>query len=393
MKSVRIIFLVFGVIPISSQTTVTIFIHGTVGAGLELLKNPSLIFCKQNPEYIHSNKLQRAYRALSFNQEVQLMGKMGCTRLDQKRIAGYLSETQPDSCAWYHIVAPYDAVSSSVSEKADTEREYYLFGWSGMLSIAARKKAGQQLYKALSALHAEYRARGEEIDFVIEAHSHGGNVALHAAFSAEAENIPFVVSELRMYGTPISAESAPGIVSPFYREVYAMSAPNDFIQCGDRFSTPDRKSSSMMSDVVAYERIDPSLKRYDVRIMPHAQQSSQKRTINHMNLWWLDKGDFLVQPLHPLPFVVLGSVAASVIRDACASSSAGSYTLSICDSAEGCDLVEPANGSRCTIKQSVLAEYTNHVATRWKPDWYISDTMSFNLAWIIARDFPRALIR
>lgn len=389
--SLAILF--FTAIPLFPRTTVTVFIHGTSGAGLELLANPSLLVRKQDPEFIHSNKLQRAFRALRFNQEVQLMGKIGLMQLDAGRISGYLSESQPDACAWYHIVAAYDAVSASLFQAANVQREYYLFGWSGMLSLGARKKAGKQLFAVLMNLVEEYRARSEEIDIIIEAHSHGGNVAFHAANYAEAEGLPFAVAELRTYGTPISTESVSGIMSPFYREIYAMSAPNDFIQCGDRFSTPDRKSSSMMSDVVKYEHIDLSLKRCDVRIVPHAQNSSRTRTINHMNLWWIDRGDFLALPLHPLPFVVLGSAATFVLQSASASTHAGSYTLSVCDSAEGCYLVESANGAGYTVLHSVLTEYTNQLATRWKPDWCISDTMPLNLAWVFARDLPRALIR
>lgn len=321
------------------------------------------------------------------------MGKIGLMQLDSDRIKGYLSEGQPDACAWYHIVAAYDAVASSVAHNTATTRDYYLFGWSGMLSLGARKKAGKKLFAVLMNLVEEYRVRGEEIDIVIEAHSHGGNVALHAASCAEAESFPFVVAELRMYGTPISTESVSGIMSPFYREIYALSAPNDFIQCGDRFSTPDRRSSSKMSDVVKYETIDQSLKRCDVRIMPDTQKSFQKRTINHMNLWWIDRGDLFVQSLHPLPFVVLGAAASFVLQGASASTHAGSYTLSVCDSAEGCHLVESANGARYTVKDSVLAEYTNQLATRWKPDWCILDSMPVNLAWVFARDLPRAVIR
>lgn len=392
MNRISFIVLLFVVIPIFSRTTVTIFIHGTVGAGLDLLANPRMIFCKSNSEYSYASRLQRVYRALSFNQEVQLMGKIGCTRLDQERIAGYLSETQPDTSAWYHIVAPYEAVSSYVSQAADEQREYYLFGWSGMLSIAARKKAGKQLYEALLLITKEYRARGEEVDIVIEAHSHGGNVALHAAFFAEAEGMPFVVSELRTYGTPMSSESALGILSPFYRAIYAFSAPRDAIQCGDYFSTPDRKSSSMICDAVPYEIIDPALKRCDIRIVPHIESVSEKKKINHMNLWWIDPGDLFSRSAHPLPFLVFGPAAKALIHNASSSVHAGSFVLTIRDTADGCALSEASCGVQTTVKNSLLRNYTQHLAARWKPHWYISDTMICNLAWIYIRDFSRGIL-
>lgn len=392
LKSLFFSFLIFStaVFADSPKTIVTIFIHGTSGSFIEMLHSPRILV-KPYDVGAHPNRAQKAFRDLAFNSESQLMGPQGLMQLDNAQIRDHLTKplSESDPCAWYHIVALYDTIARRVSDHKDQKRDYYLFGWSGRLSRSEREKAGDQFYEAVMKLRDEYRMRGEEPVFHFETHSHGGTVALHAARKAQKNGDARVVKRLCMYGTPMSREAVAGIKSPFYSEIYSISAPNDWIQKGDRFSTPDRKSSAHMQDVTCLAKI-PDLIRRDIVVQCSSDEKSASLT--HINLWQLDPGHYMARVIYPLPFVSIAPSAVALAQKAPYNPHRGPITVALHERcSHGMFTLRVVGTSHECDFGLELDCHAQHTQRRWKPAWLVTKSLPLNWCVVVARELRYAI--
>ncbi|MBA3752144.1 hypothetical protein H0X06_05145 [Candidatus Dependentiae bacterium] len=106
---------------------------------------------------------------------------------------------------------------------------FYLFGWSGRLSMKERRKAAQELSQALSELTRQSASQGISISFRIITHSHGGNVALHLA-EFFTDTPPFTIDELILLACPVQKKTELYVAHPLFRTVWSIHSHIDVIQ-------------------------------------------------------------------------------------------------------------------------------------------------------------------
>jgi hypothetical protein len=127
-----------------------------------------------------------------------------------------------------HILAKADA------DMFDLDH-YYIYGWSGKLSVTERARAAEQFLQDLRALLAAYATQGyTHIKLRIITHSHGGNIVLRLASLADKDE--FVIDELIMLACPIVPETKDLHKHPMFKKVYAFYSTKDIMQVADKFA-------------------------------------------------------------------------------------------------------------------------------------------------------------
>jgi hypothetical protein len=132
----------------------------------------------------------------------------------------------------------YEAVRASIlgtTEPTLFQPEYmYSFGWSGKLNQIARKIASQELFDGLKQLYLEILEKtGQEPEFILIAHSHGGNVVLHLAEIKDPDGFNLVISKAILLACPVQKNTAHLINSPVFERVYSLHSHTDMIQIAD----------------------------------------------------------------------------------------------------------------------------------------------------------------
>ncbi len=165
---------------IYESRSATIFVHGTLYPGIDLLIHAldcplGLVPAKvQGPKYIHG------------------------------RIGYLLSEHGPEQFSL---------------------DSFYLFGWSGRFSFDARKRAARQLYHSLKHFTGPITVIG---------HSHGANIGLLLAeVAAENGDTDFSVDRLVLMACPVQDVTKHLVKSPVFKKVVSFYSPGDFDQTKD----------------------------------------------------------------------------------------------------------------------------------------------------------------
>jgi|GEM_PF-993660 len=124
------------------------------------------------------------------------------------------------------------------------QTDLYSFGWTGLLSITARRAAAQKFYDALAKLAKRLRKQGYNLRIRIIGYSHGGNASLHLAEVAQNKKYtPFSIDELILISTPVHANTEPYITSPLFKKIYLFYSKGDNIQL-DFLSSPTHSFAS-----------------------------------------------------------------------------------------------------------------------------------------------------
>lgn len=117
--------------------------------------------------------------------------------------------------------------------------ELYAFGWSGLLSCKARRKAAIKLYEAIKNLYYKVKKQGDNPRFRIIAYSHGGNTALHMGEAARNNGYtPFKIDELILVSTPVHINTQFYLQNGLFQKVYLFYSKGDNIQSSDFVSSP-----------------------------------------------------------------------------------------------------------------------------------------------------------
>ena len=152
---------------------------------------------------------------------------------------------------------------------------FYVYGWSGILSFAERKRAAEDLYKRI-------KAHTGQITFI--AHSHGASVALYLSqIALEDKNHQFSVQRLIMFAPPVQAVTAQYIKSPVFKKIYSFYSSADLGQIADPQGLYDdtRKVST-----------DKDYSLFSQRTFPHSANLIQVRVL--LNMQSPGHSDFLI---------------------------------------------------------------------------------------------------
>lgn len=101
---------------------------------------------------------------------------------------------------------------------------FYKFYWKGGLTMAARKKAAEEIYALLSS---------HEGPITIIAHSHGCNVALHLAELLQKEHQSLSIDRLILLAPPVQHATAQLISSSLFKRIYSFYSNADVLQVAD----------------------------------------------------------------------------------------------------------------------------------------------------------------
>ncbi len=105
---------------------------------------------------------------------------------------------------------------------------FYLFGWSGRLSVPERRKAAGELASQLTELMHQYSSKGIDVSLRMISHSHGGNVALHMA--EIASDLSFTIDELMLLACPVQKATAKYSMHPLFGSIYSIHSHADMTQ-------------------------------------------------------------------------------------------------------------------------------------------------------------------
>lgn len=102
---------------------------------------------------------------------------------------------------------------------------FYIFGWSGNLSLSERRKAAHGLYHELKKLHGT---------ITLICHSHGCNVALNLALIAQNhKDTNFAIDTLIFLAGPVQEITKNYVHAPIFKKVFSFYSLSDLTQIAD----------------------------------------------------------------------------------------------------------------------------------------------------------------
>lgn len=192
---------------------------------------------------------------------------------------------------------------------------FYTFGWSGKLTLEARKNAALNLFYALKLLSQEYQKRyGCSPIIILIAHSHGGNVILHLAEIQDPDGFELNIAKAILLACPVQKHTAHLINSPIFDRIYSLHSHTDMIQIVDPqglhthkkidkplFSTRHFDPHPKLAQALIRWKMGPSWQQEDYNIDKFAMKGLMKG-INTINYIKKNRGLFHVE-FHMLPFL------------------------------------------------------------------------------------------
>lgn len=172
---------------------------------------------------------------------------------------------------------------------------FFLFGWSGKLSVKARKKAAYDLYKTL-------RQRPHPINLI--GHSHGCNVALNlAAIVQEEQDTNFYIDTLILLAGPVQEVTKEYTKSSIFRKIISFYSEGDMFQVIDpQGLKPDVRQKKLIEHPLFSERVWPE----------SAHITQVKVLFDGINPWHLD---FLLEKFIKFLPSILDALAKAEVVD------------------------------------------------------------------------------
>lgn len=144
---------------------------------------------------------------------------------------GLYKITQPESFHYPSLRAQALAIADPLHFSTE---HFYTFGWSGMLTLEARKIASNDLFYALKELIITYQEKyGCMPKIILISHSHGGNVILHLAEITDPDGFQLHISKAILLACPVQKHTEHLISSPLFERIYSLHSHTDMIQIVD----------------------------------------------------------------------------------------------------------------------------------------------------------------
>ena len=317
-------------------TELIIFIHGTI-------KPPDISFStlyKIINDEVDDTILALATEHVRKNpffyrgQPIQELGlqPITITSHDPKKVPTRTAQT---------IAEIYD-FQYSITKQKNTQRFYYTFGWSGLLSVRKRHKAAEELYFALQAEIKKFKAQNIKPKITLVTYSHGGNVALYLPMiqegqeSKENRTDSIYVDTLIMLACPIQKETDYFVKSDLFTKVYNIFSTEDFVQQWDFLSSHEQFFSQRMFKNRRIFKVPDKIVQIRVRatkkvrcILPEKVNQNvdtllslsprcfEHRDPGHMEIGGFSWGNYWYRdtfPLFPLPIIALVPTIISTIE-------------------------------------------------------------------------------
>ena len=191
----------------------------------------------------------------------------------------------------YHYEAIRGAILGT-TQPIFLQQEYiYSFGWSGKLDLIARKNASQELFDGLKILDRDIQQKtGQEVEFILISHSHGGNVVLHLAEIEDPDGFKPAISKAILLACPVQKNTAHLINSPIFKRIYSLHSHTDMIQIADMQGLRRKKHERKPLFSQRHFDIHPKLIQALIRWKNGPTWDEQDRIINEIALKHLTNG-------------------------------------------------------------------------------------------------------
>lgn len=170
------------------------------------------------------------------------------TIVNTLRNDNYFYQAQPIQQLGLHPICPHDLATGKAANLVGhlyelqyrklnnnhQEGSYYTFGWSGLLSVQARREAAEELYHAL---HTILETSPEQPLIQVIGYSHGGNVALYLAEAEARHQKNLTIDKLILLGTPVQNDTDYLISSSMFTHTYNIYSTGDLVQTVDFLSS------------------------------------------------------------------------------------------------------------------------------------------------------------
>lgn len=125
------------------------------------------------------------------------------------------------------------ALTNAAPDCFDPEH-FYLFGWDGKLTNAARKEAAEHLYRDLKNLSADYKKQYHVTPRLrLMSHSHGGNVILNLAAIDDPEKEKLEIDQVILLACPVQECTKKFIHDARFKQVFSLYSRLDMYQIID----------------------------------------------------------------------------------------------------------------------------------------------------------------
>lgn len=310
MKKLFLILYFFSKIEYSlaHTETITVFIHGTVQAGLAFVHPKALMHDTFKENCLYDRAMKKA-RANGYMYKSDIMLNLGLTDLTQL-VLGAQVPPEHNHTAALHILRAFHHVA--MATQGEHKRSYYLFGWEGKLSEKNREYWSEQLYNTLVALKKEHEAQGNRIIFELHSHSHGGQLIFHLPKIRESHKDKLFIDRALLSAAPIYLEKACNATSDMFGSLINLYSEGDRIQTADRFSTPGHCCHRSLAQLpLAFD--DSPVKSIDARML----MRGKKNIFGHACFFILDRYYLspglpqfnalkaIIKKISPFPLVVL----------------------------------------------------------------------------------------
>ncbi len=196
----------------------------------------------------------------------------------------------------------YDSIRATIlgtSQPTLFQTEYiYSFGWSGKLTLQARKDASQELFDALKTISLDIQKKtGLTPKFILISHSHGGNVILHLAEIKDPDGFELTISKAILLACPVQKRTAHLIGSPIFKHIYSLHSHTDMIQIADLQGLHKKKKMSKPLFSQRHFDLHPKLIQAAIKWKQYPEWHQQDRIINEIMLKHLTNGIKLINYL------------------------------------------------------------------------------------------------
>lgn len=311
---------------------VHIFIHGTYLPGLIFLDPKATLKHKigEHSPYLYALKYARSKETESRRQILlgQGLQEVVCETLadwQQKKLPANLKHK-----AAIHVLAAYD----QFADKKEIVNKYFTYGWLGVLDDDYRCSEAKKLYIALTQLYEELQKKypGNKIEFVLNGHSHGGNLILYLAKYEHEYKKKLPIIWVGLYATPVQSETVNFCKDPLFKNIFLIYSYGDIVQNNDRFSTKTKKSYRKFTDLISLKDAPNNI--YQICVCAH----DKSNVFGHQSMFCLDSYYQLtrvhrhskphrcvVNALSPLPLVTFSPIIMQLLPQV----STGPITLSV----------------------------------------------------------------
>lgn len=207
---------------------VTIFLHGSFSLKPHLNISNLLNMLNDSIEETIYYRATEINRRDPFFYKNQAMGDIGLQKINIHRPTNITAAPT--------VAIAFEQISQLANNKPSDE--YYMFGWSGLVSNKLRYIEASFLYHELTKLLNEFKEKGLKPKLRLIGYSHGGNLGMQlgAIHQTKHQNDQLLVDEFHLLGTPIQIETDYLINSPIFKRVYNWYSQSDNIQSLDCFS-------------------------------------------------------------------------------------------------------------------------------------------------------------